>query len=137
VAKDKDLAVYVAVYDSVDSAKADLNAIERLHKEELIGTFDAAVIDKENGKPHIVKRLDRPMVRVIPEELGFGQMSRKELKKAAAELDANQAGLVVIGEPTLDKAFDKAVTHASNTVKQVVDATTDELANEMKEAVKG
>ena len=72
---------------------------------------------------------------MIPEELGFGPLSRKELKEAAEELGANQAGLIVVGEPTLEKAFDKAVTRAAKTLKQTVDATTDELAAEMKQAV--
>jgi len=137
MAKDKDLAMYVALYESVDDAKADLDAIEALHKDELIGTFDAAVVDNEKGKPHIVKRMDRPMVRIIPEVLGFGPLSRKELKDAATELSGTEAGLVLIGEPTLEKAFDKAVTHAAKTVKRVFDATADELAQEMKEAVGG
>ena len=134
MANEKNLAVYVAVYDSVDAAKADLDAFDQLHKEDLIGTFDAAVVDNENGKPHIVKRMDRPMVRVIPEWFGSGLLPRKELHEAAAELSGSQAGLIVVGEPTLDKAFDKAVTRASKTLKQVIDSTTDELAKEMKEA---
>ena len=50
MAKERDLAYYVAIYDSVDSAKADLDAIEQLHKDDLIGTFDAAIVDKENGR---------------------------------------------------------------------------------------
>jgi hypothetical protein len=133
--KDKDLAMYVAMYESVDAAKADLDAIEQLHKDDLVGTFDAAVVDKKDGKPRVVKRMDRPMVRIIPEELGFGPLSRKELKETAAQLSGNQAGLVMVGEPTLDKAFDKAVTHAAKTVKHIFDSTADELAREMKEAV--
>jgi len=28
-----------------------LDVIEQLHKDELIGQYDAAVIDQENGKP--------------------------------------------------------------------------------------
>jgi len=134
MAKDKDLAMYVALYESVDDAEADLDAIEALHKDDLIGTFDAAVIDQKNGKAHIVKRMDRPMVRIIPEVLGFGPLSRKELKEAATELSGTEAGLVLIGEPTLEKAFDKAVTHAAKTVKHIFDSTADELAQEMREA---
>jgi hypothetical protein len=38
-----------------------------------------------------------------------------ELHEAAADLSASEAGLIVVGEPTLDKAFDKAVTHATKT----------------------
>jgi hypothetical protein len=132
--KDRDLAMYVAVYDNVALAEADLGAIDQLHKLDLVGMFDAAIVEKRNDKPHIVRRMDRAMVRVIPDVLNFGPLPRNELKKAAAELDAGQASLIVVGEPTLEKAFDKAVTHASKTVKQVFDATADELAREMKEA---
>ena len=118
MARERELAVYTAVYGSVDDAKADLEAIEQLHRDDLIGTFDAAVVDQKNGKPHIVKRLDRPVVRIIPEELGFGPLSRKELHEAAAELAASQAGLIVIGEPTLEQGFDKAVTRAAKVTKK-------------------
>jgi len=138
MAKEKDLALYVAVYESVDLAKADLEAIEQLHKDDLVGTFDAAIVDKENGRPHIVKRMARPMVRVIPDSLGGSDawLPYDELHGAAAELSSSEAGLIVVGEPTLDKAFEKAVTHATKTVKHVVDATADELAKEMKQAAK-
>ena len=133
MAKERDLAVFTAVYDSVDDAEADLKDIEELHKDDLVGTFDAAVVNQEKGKPHIVKRMDRPMVRVIPEELGFGPLTRKELKEAGSELQANQAGLIVVGQPTLEKGFDKAVTRAAKVMKRTMDPTADEIAQEMKE----
>ena len=51
-----------------------------------------------------------------------------------AELGANQAGLIVVGQPTLEKGFDKAVTRATKVLKHTVDATADEIAGEMKGA---
>jgi hypothetical protein len=84
---------------------------------------------------YIVKRLDRPRIRIIPEELGMGPLSRKELKEAAGELSGSQAALIMVGEPTLDKAFDEAVTRAAKTVKHTIDSTTDQLAQELKGAV--
>jgi hypothetical protein len=42
----------------------------------------------------------------------------------------------VVGEPTLEKGFDKAVTRAAKIVKRSRDASTDELANELQEALK-
>jgi hypothetical protein len=131
-----DMALYTAVYASVPSALADLDAIEELHKDEMIGKFDAAVIDQEDGKPHIVKRVDRPRVRIIPELFGGGALPRKELKEAATELTSNEAGLVMIGEPTIEQGFDKAVTGAAKVVKRSLDATTDEISSELKEALK-
>ena len=136
MAEKKPMMLYAASYDSVSAALADLGAIEQLHKDELIGSYDAAVIDNEDGKPRIVKRMDRPRIRVIPEVFGGGTLPRKELKDAAAELTANQAGLVAAGEPTIEKAVDNALTGAANVVKQTVDATTDEIASELQEALK-
>jgi uncharacterized membrane protein len=128
--------LYTAAYGDVSDALDDLQAIEQLHEQEIIGKFDAAVIDKENGKPHIVKRVDRPRMRVIPEVFGGGALPRKELKDVASELTADEAGLIVVGEPTLEKGFDKAVTHAAKIVKHSLDASTDDLANELQEALK-
>ena len=39
----------------MEAALADLDDIEQLHKDEMIGQYDAAVIDKKDGKPHVVK----------------------------------------------------------------------------------
>jgi uncharacterized membrane protein len=129
-------ALYTAVYGSVDDALNDLDTIERLHSDELIGKFDAAVIDQKDGKPHIAKRVDRPRIEIIPEVFGGGPLPRKELKEAASELTSDQAGLIVVGEPTLEKGFDKAVTHAAKIVKRSLDASTDQIANELQEALK-
>src|SRR6516162_9750315 len=132
MAEKKPMVVYAASYESVSAALADMDAIEQLHKDEMIGTYDAAVIDKENGKPHIVKRMDRARIRVIPEMFGGGTLPRKELKEAAAELTANQAGLIAVGEPTIEKAVDDALTGASKVVKHTLDTTTDEITSELQ-----
>jgi hypothetical protein len=42
----------------------------------------------------------------------------------------------VVGEPTIEKALDKAITGAAKVVKRSVDATTDEIASELQEALK-
>ncbi len=130
------LLLYTAAYETVTAALADLDAIEQLHKDELIGKYDAAVIDKENGKPHIVKRMDRSRMRVIPEWFGGGALPRKELHDAAEELTANQAGLIAVGEPTIEKGLEKAFAGAAKVVKRSVEATTDEITSELQEALK-
>jgi len=133
----KPMVVYAATYGSVSGAEADLGAIEALHEDKVIGSFDAAVIDQEDGKPHVAKRMDRPGVRVIPEWFGGGTLPRKELHELAGQLTASQAGLIAVGEPTIEKALDKALTSADKVVKRTVDATADEIASELQEALKG
>jgi hypothetical protein len=136
MAEQKALLVYAAADETVEAALADLDAIEQLHKDELIGHYDAAVIDQENGKPHLARRMDRPHARVIPEWFGGGTLPRKELHEAAAELTASQAGLIAVGEPTIEQAIDKTLTGAARVVKRTVDATTDEITSELQEALK-
>jgi hypothetical protein len=136
MADKKPTLVYAASYPSVADAQADLGAVEQLHKDGVLGSFDAAVIDKQDGQPHIVKRLDRPGVRVIPEWFGGGTLPRKDLHEVAQELTANQAGLIAVGEPTIEKALDKALTKADKVVKRSVDATTDEITSELQDALK-
>jgi hypothetical protein len=131
------LVVFIAIYENVDDALVDLEDIEVEHKDDFVGLFDAAIVEKKKGRLHVVKRMDRPFVHVIPDELGFGPLSRPELKEAAAELGPNQVGLIVIGQPSLENAFDKAVTKATKVVKSNVNATPDEIAKDMKEAVDG
>ena len=136
MAENKQLVFYAAAYETVEAALADLDALEQLHKDEIIGQYDAAVIDKENGKPHVAKRMDRPHIRVIPEWFGGGTLPRKELHEAAEQLTASQAGLIAVGEPTIEKGLDQALTKAARVVKRTVEATTDQITSELQEALK-
>jgi hypothetical protein len=130
------MVVYAAAYETVQAAPADLDVIEQLHKDEMIGRYDAAVIDKEDGKPHIVKRADRPRIRVVPEWFGGETLPRKELREAAEQLTVDHAGLIVVGEPTIEKGLDNALSNAAKVVKRTVKAKTDEIASELQEALK-
>ena len=136
MAEEKGLVVYAGAYETAEAALADLDAIEQLHKDELIGQYDAAVIDQKNGKPHVVKRMDRPHIGVIPEWFGGGTLPRKELHEAAEELSANQAGLIAVGEPAIEKGLDEAFTGAAKVVKRAVNTTTGEITSELQEALK-
>ena len=127
---------YVAVYNDVDSALADLDAFGELHDEDLVGKYDAAVIDQEQGKPHIVKRVDHPRIDILPELIGHGALPSGELKDAAKELDPSEAALFVLGEPTLAKGFDKAVTRANKVAKESFDSNADQLADDLMQAAK-
>jgi uncharacterized membrane protein len=58
---DNPMFLYAGEYDSVDDAKADLEALKELHREEFVGTYDAAVITKnEEGKVKIVDKIEKP-----------------------------------------------------------------------------
>jgi hypothetical protein len=131
------VVVYAATYPTAAAARAVLDTIEHLHSHEVAGKYDAAVIDKENGKPHVVKRMDHPRSRIIPEWFGRGALTREELNEAAGELLAGEAGLIVVGEATIEPALDKVFTGTARIVKREIEATIDQITSELQEAFKG
>jgi len=130
------VVIYAVTYPTVAAARASLDAIAHLHKE-VAGKYDAAVIDKENGKAHVVKRMDHPHTRIIPEWFGGGALTRQELNEAAEELLADQAGLIVVGQATIEPALDKALTGTPRVFKREIEATVDQITSELQEAFKG
>jgi uncharacterized membrane protein len=58
---DNPMFLYVGDYESVDDAKADLEELKQLHREHVVGTYDAAVLTKdEEGKVKIVDKTEKP-----------------------------------------------------------------------------
>jgi len=58
---DNPVFLYAGEYESVDDAKADLETLKELHREHVVGTYDAAVITKnEEGKVEIVDKIEKP-----------------------------------------------------------------------------
>jgi hypothetical protein len=101
----------------------------------MIGQHDAAVIVKQDGKPHLAKRSGRPHIPAIPEWSGSRTLPRKELHEAAGQLTADQAGLIAAGEPAIEKGLGKAHAKAAKVVKRTAEATTGEPASELQEAL--
>ena len=136
MAEQEYVVIYAATYPDVAAAQAALDTIEHLGKE-VAGTYDAAVVDKENGKAHVVKRMDHPHTRIIPEWFGGGALTRQELNEAAEELLADQAGLIVVGQAAIEPALDKALTGTPRVFKREIEATVDQITSELQEAFKG
>jgi len=58
---DNPMFLYVGEYESVDEAKADLEDLKELHHEHVVGTYDAAVLTKnEEGKVEVVDKIEKP-----------------------------------------------------------------------------
>src|SRR5215217_7260871 len=53
--------LYAGEYESVEEAKADLEELKGLHREKFVGTYDAAVLTKnEEGKVEVVDKIEKP-----------------------------------------------------------------------------
>ena len=58
---DNQMFLYAGEYDSVEDAKADLEELKELHREDFVGTYDAAVLTKnEEGRVKIVDKIEKP-----------------------------------------------------------------------------
>jgi uncharacterized membrane protein len=58
---DNPMFLYAGEYDSVEDAKADLEDLKELHQKHFVGTYDAAVVTKnEEGKVKIVDKIEKP-----------------------------------------------------------------------------
>jgi uncharacterized membrane protein len=58
---DNPMFLYAGEYGSVEDAKADLEALKELHREKFVGTYDAAVVAKnDEGKVEVVDKIEKP-----------------------------------------------------------------------------
>jgi hypothetical protein len=138
MAEPTQLIVYAAAYKTRWAALADLDALDQQRGDEVTGHYDAAVLTHEDGRPHVVKRLDHPWTRIIPEAFGGGVLPREELHEAAEELTRSEAGIILVGEPTIEAVVDGAFPRASTSVKRLVRApSTAQITRELQEALGG
>ncbi len=163
---DKPVFLYAAVYDDIADAEADYEAVFDLHAAGVIGTFDSAVIRKEEDGKVRVTKTEKPTQHgawsgagvgavvglVFPPALigsaivgaGAGSLighfsrgiPRGDLKDLGAELERGTAAVVVIGESKLEEQLEKAMTRADKLIAQEVDADAEELRREIDAAAR-
>jgi uncharacterized membrane protein len=163
---DNPLFVYGATYASTDDAWADYDVLLELHADKLVGTYDAAVINKdEKGKVHVHKHEKATQhgawggaavgalvgVLFAPAVLGAAAvggvvgglgghfrkgLSRGDMKELGEGLLEGEAALVVIGESRVGEQLDKALTRANKSIQKEVDADSKDFKKELDEAQK-
>ena len=164
---DRPVFVFLAAYDNAADAELDYEAVFELHAAGVIGTFDAAVVEKgEDGKVHVHKT-EKPTqhgawtgiavgaiagILFPPSIIGsavvlgaaggvaghlWRGMSRGDLKDFGELLDEGQATLVVIGRSKLGEQIEKAAARALKTYEKELQADAEQLDAELDEAAKG
>jgi uncharacterized membrane protein len=163
---DRPVFLYAATYDEITDAEADYEAVFDLHALGAIGTFDSAVIRKdEDGKVHVTKT-EKPtqhgawtgagvgaLVGILfpPALIGSavvgataggvighlrGGISRGDLKELGEELEAGNAAVIVIGESKIEEQLEKTMERADKIVEKQIDADAEELRREIEAAAK-
>lgn len=154
--------VYVGTYANQDAAKADLDVVQELYREDVLRTYDAAVIARDaNGKVH-VHRHDGATARGIWDGAAVGAlvgllfppdfivttvigaatgglaghlwrgMSRGDLKDLGEALDAGEASLVVISTSEFDHDFTAALKAQEHQIKKLEKADARAFERELK-----
>lgn len=156
--------LFIATYPDEAAARADYDVVKALHGIEAIGSFDAAVVTKDDkGKVHVNK--DETATRtgawrgvaagalvglLFPPSIiasaavagaagGFAGhlwkgMSRSDVKELGEVIDEGQAALVVLGDVTVSEALEKAQLRAVKEIRKQVNVDLDALDKEIRSA---
>jgi uncharacterized membrane protein len=163
---DRPVFIYAAIYDDIDDAKADYEAVFDLHAAGAIGTFDSAVIEKDEDDKVRVHKTEKPTqhgawtgiavgalagILFPPSIIGgaivggvaggvtghlWRGMSRGDLKELGEALDDGQAAVIVVGESRIEEQIEKATKRARKIVEKQIDAEAEELKRELQEATR-
>jgi len=164
---DRPVFLYAAVYDEIADAESDYEAVFDLHAAGAIGTFDSAVIRKEDDGKVRVTKTEKPTQHgawtgagvgalvglVFPPALigsaivgaGAGGLvghfsrgiSRGDLKDLGDELEAGSAAVIVIGESKIEEQLEKAMKRSVKLIEKQIDADAEELKREIEAAARG
>jgi uncharacterized membrane protein len=157
MAKTDGVFIYIGTYPSEAVAQGDYDVVKDLHTLGAVGSYDAAVITKDDdGKVHVNK--DETSTRhgawggiaagalvglLFPPSLiasaavggavgGVGGhlwkgLSRSDVKEFGELIDAGEACLLVVGESTIEDAIDRASLKAEKQVKRQVDVSSKDV----------
>src|SRR3954454_24599460 len=163
---DRTVFLYAAIYDEIADAEADYEAVFDLHAAGVIGTFDSAVIRKEDDGKVRVTKTEKPtqhgawtgagvgaLVGIIfpPSLIGtaivgagagglIGHLrkgiSRGDLKEFGDDLENGTAAVVVIGESKIEEELEKALARATKVLEKQIEGDAEELQREIGAAAK-
>ena len=156
--------IYIGTYATEADARADDGVVKALHGEGAVGTFDAAVVTKdESGKVHVDKdetatrhgawggAAAGALVGILfpPSIIGsalvgaavggvsghlWKGMSRTDVKEFGEVIDAGEAALVVVGETKVEDAIEKAELKAQRKVAKELQVDKNDVDKAVAEA---
>ena len=160
MAKPDGVFIYLGTYPDEAAARADYDVVKDLHAAGAVGTYDAAVVTKDDaGKVHVNKDematrhgawggaavgavvgilfppaiIGTAIVGGVSGHLWRG-MSRADVKEFGDLIDSGQAALVIVGESKLEQAIDKAGLKAEKHVAKELDVSAKDVDKAVQEA---
>jgi uncharacterized membrane protein len=164
MAKPEAVFIYIGTYPSETAARADYDVVKDLHAVGAVGTYDAAVVTKDDaGKVHenkdematrhgawggaavggLIGLLFPPAIiatAAVGAAVGgvsghlWRGMSRADVKELGELIDDGQAALVIVGESKVAEAVDKAALKADKHVGKELDVQSKDIDKAVQEA---
>ena len=164
MAKPDAVFIYIGTYPNEAAARDDYGVIKDLHASGAVGTYDAAVVTKDDsGKVHVNKDematrhgawggaavgavigiLFPPSIigtAIVGAAIGgvsghlWRGMSRSDVKELGDVIDAGQAALIIVGDSKVEQALDKATLKAEKHVAKELDVSTKDIDKAVQEA---
>jgi uncharacterized membrane protein len=149
---DNPVFLYAGEYDSVDDARADLETLKELHREHVVGTYDAAVVTKnEDGKVDIVDKIEKPtqhggwagmavgaaMGLIFPPGILVGGLLGAGAGALIGHLEGGMSrdDVKEVGE-MLDNSEAALIVVGEATIEQAVDDATRQAKRELKKEIR-
>jgi uncharacterized membrane protein len=164
MAKPESVFIYVGTYPGRAQARDDYQVVKDLHSAGAVGTYDAAVVTKDDrGTVHVNKDematrhgawggaaagaaigvLFPPSIigtAIVGAAVGgisghlWRGMSRADVKELGEVLDDGQAALVVVGESKVEEALNKAALKAEKHVARELHVDPKDIDEAVREA---
>ncbi len=158
--------IFIGTYASEVDARADYDVVKDLHAMGAVGTFDAAVVTKDDkGKVHVNKDETTTrhgawggagvgaLVGILfpPSIIGsalvgaavggvsghlWKGMSRADVKEFGDAIDAGEAALVVVGQTTIEAYLEKAGLKAQKRVAKELELDKGKIDEAVQAAAK-
>jgi uncharacterized membrane protein len=158
--------IFIGTYASEVDARADYDVVKDLHAMGAVGTYDAAVVTKDDaGKVHVNK--DETTTRhgawggagvgalvgilfppsiigsaLVGAAIGgisghlWKGMSRADVKEFGDAIDSGEAALVIVGETTIQAALEKAELKAKKRVAKELELDKGKIDEAVQAAAK-
>ena len=164
MAKPDAVFIYIGTYPSWAAAQADYDVVKDLHAAGAVGTYDAAVVTKDDGgyvhvnKDEMATRHGAwggaavgalvgilfPPAIIATAAVGaavggvgghlWRGMSRADVRELGDIIDDGQAALVIVGESKVEQAVDKAALKAEKHVARELDVKPKDIDKAVREA---
>jgi len=158
------LILYLGIYETPARAEQDFEELAELHRSGRVGTYDAALIAKDEHGGVTLRKHEKPTQHAAWTGIGAGAvvgllfppsiivgglvgglagglgghlwkgMSRADVKELGDALDSGDAALIVMGSPALREQTERILSGARQRVVKQLDLKHHEFAAALAEA---